>query len=236
MRRVMVISEDDAMKSELAERLAEDGYETELESDLSNIEFHARLTEFELAVVDMRKDYESGFRICEVLKRAHPVDGVRVIGILPQRDEDRVIHAFQVGIDDCVFDPVRVKELGARIKAVLRRGFPRPLMGRTTRVIRIDPLEIHHDEFKAYLSGSPMDLTRSEFIILHALASHPKRVYSRKQLLDYCGNLKGESKGRSVDVHVRSLRQKMGHHAEMIQTSRGVGYFLDQDSSHRATS
>jgi DNA-binding response OmpR family regulator len=236
MKQVLVITNDDQFRESLCTLLAEEGYATQVESEKARIDLLLRRSSFDLAVVDMRQDREEALAVSAQVKASAGGEGMRIIGVLPVRNEDLVVQAFRAGADDCVFEPVRMRELAARVGAVLRRGYPRPVFSRSNRVIRVGDLEIHPEEFKAYRGGSPLELTRSEYKILQALAQHPKRVYTRQQLLDYCGALKDETRGRSVDVHVRSLRIKLGDSAAMICTSRGIGYFLDPEAVHLETS
>lgn len=186
-------------------------------------------TEMQVAVIDISHHPQGLMQLCHDMKRGYVLEGIRLILILPERDEDRVVEAFQAGADDCMFYPVRPRELVARIKAVLRRGYSKPVEGRKPRVIRIGNMEIHNDEYKVYVDGEALDLTRSEYRILHVLASHPKRVYTRQQLLDHCGNARDDTKGRSVDVHVRALRMKLGKQDKLIKTARGIGYYFEKN-------
>jgi DNA-binding response OmpR family regulator len=197
------------------------------ESNIRNFGKQVNQLSIDLAVIDIQNDSERLLELCAALKRDYTIEGVRLIVILPRRDESLILSAFQSGADDCVFLPVRHRELIARIKAVLRRGFPKLEGNQRSKSIRIQDLEIQNDEFKVYVAGEPLELTRSEYNILYTLASHPKRVYSRQQLLTHCGNQRDDTKGRSIDVHVRSLRIKLGKQRDFIKTSRGIGYYLD---------
>lgn len=198
-----------------------------IERNFKNLKKQILNMEIDLAVIDLTSDTERLLPLCASLKKEHIIQGVRLIVILSDRNEDRILNAFQNGADDCVFIPLRAKELVARIKTVLRRGYPKVDAYKRSKIVRVGDLELHNDEYKAYVAGEALELTRSEYKILHILASHPKRVYTRQQLINHCGSLKDDSKGRSVDVHVRSLRLKIGLERDFIKTARGIGYYFE---------
>lgn len=227
MHTVFLFSENKDLCDQLYEQMHLEDIRLSTEDRIHSLKKYLEQSNFDLAIIDLSEQFDEMIPLCKELKQEHFIHHVRLIVILPNRCEDKIVRAFQNGADDCVFQPVRVKELTARIKAVLRRGFVQMNGGRKGNVVRIADLEIHKEEYKAYHRGVSLELTKSEFKILYALASNPKRVYTRQQLLDQCGNLRDDSKGRSIDVHVRSLRKKIGNSADHIKTARGIGYYMD---------
>jgi DNA-binding response OmpR family regulator len=115
-----------------------------------------------------------------------------------------------------------VKEILARVRSVLRRA--RPQMDRREATLESPPLSLDHSRREVRLAGRVLSLTTTEYGLLRHLMSHPGRVLSRPQLLDAVGDGRSASSGRSIDVHVLSLRRKLGDQGAMIGTARGFGY------------
>jgi DNA-binding response OmpR family regulator len=230
MHSVFLFSEERKLIQDFTNEANLERLNLSTETDFSSFRRKVHQLDIDIAVVDIGEHPEQLLELCGELKRDYTIDGVRLIVILPHRDENLILAAFRSGADDCVFRPLKHRVLIARIKAVLRRGFPKLEGSQRSKSIRILDLEIQNDEYKVYLAGEPLDLTRSEYNILYTLASHPKRVYSRQQLLTHCGSQRDDTKGRSIDVHVRSLRLKLGKERNLIKTSRGIGYYLEVDS------
>lgn len=181
----------------------------------------------DLVLLDVMLPGLDGFSVCQRIRRQHDVP---IILLTAKTAEDDRVFGLEVGADDYITKPFGHRELLARVKAVLRRarGYSRP-----GEVLRRGPLVIDTERRLAALDGEPLELTLKEFDLLHLLASHPGRAFSRDELLrdvwgyDYVGTT------RTVDVHVQRLRQKLGDDPaapRFIQTVHGIGYrFRDVD-------
>ncbi len=161
----------------------------------------------------------------EVAKRLRQDPATREIAILmltAKSEESDVILGLGVGADDYVTKPFKMKELLARVKAVLRRG-PLQDEGPTGKRLELDGLVIDKAKYQVTINGQEVPLTLTEFKILAILASAPGRVYTRELLLQ---KIQGEAfvDERNIDVHVRSIRKKLGEENDYIVTVRGVGY------------
>jgi two-component system phosphate regulon response regulator PhoB/two-component system alkaline phosphatase synthesis response regulator PhoP len=139
-------------------------------------------------------------------------------------DESDKVVGLELGADDYVTKPFSVKELVARIHAVLRR----PGGGEAVRRIVVGTLVIDVDKFEVTAEGAKVDLTATEFKILQLLASRKGRVFSRDQILDFLWGSEKAVIDRTVDVHIRNLREKLGEAAALIKNIRGVGYKLEE--------
>lgn len=160
----------------------------------------------------------------EVAKRLRSDDRTRdsaIIMLTAKSEESDVVLGLGVGADDYVTKPFRVKELIARVQAVLRRG--RRLNESTGARIERENLVLDEAKYQVTLNDQEVPLTLTEFKLLFALASSPGRVFSRDQLLQ---KIQGEIwvDERNIDVHVRSIRKKLGAESSVISTVRGVGY------------
>lgn len=178
----------------------------------------------DLVILDVMLPDTDGFEICKQLKKDAGYSGIPVIMLTAKADESDKIVGLELGADDYVTKPFSPKELAARVKAVLRRNEHK--LG--DKVISVSSmLKIHPESYSASVEGKKIELTATEFKILHILASSAGKVFSRDKLLDH---LWGEEKivvDRTIDVHIRHLREKLGKAGELIKNIRGVGYKLE---------
>lgn len=173
-----------------------------------------------LVILDLKLPDISGFDVCKAL-RANPSTSTTPIIILSAvSNETDVILAFELGADDYITKPFSVRELLARVKAVLRRS----VNSSQDELIRIGPLTIDSENYEAFRNGEKMALTLKEYELLRLLASSPGKVLTRDFLLDRIWGYEFYGETRTVDVHIRHIRQKLGDDAGIIETVRGVGY------------
>ncbi len=178
---------------------------------------------FDLAILDVGLPDGNGFDLCRTLRG---FSDVPVIFLTARSDEiDRVV-GLEIGADDYVLKPFSPRELAARVKTILRRS----RNGSVAAPPATAPAFIQVDHERAHIAcrGRTLDLSRSEYLILKALAARPEKVFSRAELMDAAG-LAEASLERSVDTHIKSLRAKLAAcapDADPIQTHRGLGYSL----------
>jgi DNA-binding response OmpR family regulator len=170
-----------------------------------------------IVVLDLGLPGIDGFDVCRELRRRSQVP----ILMLTARDEevDRVA-GLEVGADDYVTKPFSPRELAARIKAILRRSQPQP---QREGVLTLDPIVVDRAAHEVMVDDQPVELTAKEFDLLACLVENAGLVLSRDRLLDLVWGLDFPGGTRTVDVHVASLRRKLGL-PEAIQTVRGAGY------------
>jgi two-component system catabolic regulation response regulator CreB len=177
---------------------------------------------FDLAILDIGLPDGNGLDLCRVLRG---FSDIPVIFLSARSDEiDRVV-GLEIGADDYVAKPFSPRELAARVKAILRRGRAAVTAAETTA-----PELLAVDAERALIScrGRPLDLSRTEYLILKAMAARPEKVFSRAELMDAAG-LAEASLERSVDTHIKALRAKLAAcalDADPIRTHRGLGYSL----------
>ena len=177
-----------------------------------------------LVLLDLMLPETDGLEICRQIRRSERLAGIPVIMLTAKGDESDKVVGLELGADDYVTKPFSVKELVARIHAVLRR----PAGGEAARRIVLRTMVVDLDKFEVAVEGAKVDLTATEFKILQLLASKPGRVFTRDQILDH---LWGDEKAvvdRTVDVHIRNLREKLGPAAALIKNIRGVGYKVEE--------
>ncbi|MGB9840540.1 winged helix-turn-helix domain-containing protein [Thermovenabulum sp.] len=183
-----------------------------------------KLEKPDLILLDVMLPGIDGYELCKILRRKTDTSEIPIILITAKNEEIDKILGLEIGADDYITKPFSVRELIARVKAVLRR-VEKKEKGENT--IRISDICIEVDKFEVTVDGRKIDLTPKEFQLLKLFAQNPGRVFSRDYLLekiwgyDYLGDT------RTVDVHIRHLRQKLGDEQDepkYIETVRGIGY------------
>lgn len=175
----------------------------------------------DLVILDLMIPPPDGLQVCRQLRSDPRTKDVRILMLTAKADETDEIVGFNMGADDYVSKPFRVKPLIERIKALLRRNTSEGESGDT---IVVDGIEIDKTNHIVLVEGQELILTPTEFRMLYTLARQPGRTFSRNDLLDCCRGEDANSMERTIDVHVRSLRKKLQERAELIETIRGVGY------------
>jgi len=179
----------------------------------------------DLIILDLMMPDVDGFDVCKYLRNKEESASVPIIMLTAKTEETDKVLGLELGADDYVTKPFSPRELIARVKAVLRRhGKQEP----ATKKITIDNvLSIDMEKYEVKVNGNIIDLTLTEFRILEFLASTKGRIQSRDQILSY---LWGDEKyviDRTIDVHIRHLREKLGETAHIIKNVRGLGYKIE---------
>jgi DNA-binding response OmpR family regulator len=177
-----------------------------------------------LILLDLMLPGTDGLEVCRHIRRTEGLAEIPIIMLTARGDESDKVVGLELGADDYVTKPFSVKELVARIHAVLRR----PGGGEAARRIVIGPLVIDLDKFEVVAEGAKVELTATEFRILQLLASRKGRVFSRDQILDFLWGQEKAVIDRTIDVHIRNLREKLGAAGLLIKNIRGVGYKLEE--------
>jgi DNA-binding response OmpR family regulator len=180
-----------------------------------------------LFVLDVMVPGRSGFDVCRQIRESGDLARVPIIFLTAKAGEEDRVRGLDLGADDYLTKPFGTRELTARVRAVLRR-FEQPL---TTSITTPD-FELHSNSMTLVVRGVPTDVTATEFRLLHFLASHPGRVFSRDQVLDSVWRDLSFVTPRSVDVYIRRLREKIEQDPEdprYLKTVRGAGYKFEME-------
>jgi len=177
----------------------------------------------DLVILDLMLPGIDGLEVCRVLKGDKRTSSVPIIMLTAKGSEIDKVVGLELGADDYVVKPFSPRELVARVKAVLRRA----KMGEKEESLVIGDLAIDTNGFEVRFKGRRIDLTPTEFRILAILAQRPGWVFTRNQLLDELWQEEKIVLDRTIDVHIRNLREKLGEGAKLIKTVRGIGYKLE---------
>ncbi|WP_290923583.1 response regulator transcription factor [Halodesulfovibrio sp.] len=177
----------------------------------------------DVVILDIMLPSMSGLDICKMLKRNAETESIPVIMLTARGEEvDRVV-GLELGADDYVVKPFSPRELVLRVRAVLKRNTPVEPVSKGTS-LKMDGLVVDMDAYKVLIDDEEVLLTATEFKLLAELLKNKGRVRTRDQLLNTVWGYEFEGYARTVDTHVRRLRQKIGDYAKYIETMRGVGY------------
>ena len=170
----------------------------------------------DIVVLDIIMPGEDGLSLCRWLRDNSALPGILLTAV--GEETDRIV-GLEMGADDYVTKPFNPRELLARVKAVLRRSGVEE-----SKTLQVDNLTIYEDEYRASLEGKDLGLTLTEFELVRYLVRHPRKACTRQQLLETIWKDAMMVTERTVDAHIKNLREKLGSFAEHIQTVRGVGY------------
>ncbi len=184
----------------------------------------------DLVLLDLMLPGLDGLEICRRLRYEASTRRLPIIMLTAKGEEADVVLGLEVGADDYLVKPFRPRELLARVRAVLRRSeavAPEP-----SSRLQYEGLTLDADRHEVLRDGRPVPLTATEFRLLYFLASHPGRVFARPRLVKEAAGEDAYVLERNIDVHVRSIRRKLGDGHDYISTVRGVGYrFQDPGDS-----
>ncbi len=222
---IAVIDDEMDILDLVALHLGKAGYKVSEFPTISDFRRFISITIPDLIILDLMLPDADGMEVCKYLKNDEKYTAIPIIMLTARADEtDRVI-GLELGADDYVIKPFSPRELVARVKAVLRRG----AAGDKEMILSIGPhLEIDPNKFTVSVKGEKVKLTATEFKILHLLAEHEGWVYSRDQILDHLWGHEKAVIDRTVDVHVKHIRDKIGVASSLIKNVRGVGYKIER--------
>lgn len=225
-KKIAIVDDEPDIVELVSIHLKKSGYKTvEFESGEGFFKF-IKSNKIDLVILDLMLPDSDGFEICKYLKNESDYSNIPVIMLTARGDETEKILGLEIGADDYVTKPFSPRELVARVKAILRRNDKK-----TPKIQKIyigDSLEIDLNKYEVKIEGQKIELTSSEYKILNLLSNKKGWVYSREQILDYLGVSDKGVLDRTVDVHIKNLREKLGDYGLFIKNIRGVGYKLEE--------
>lgn len=221
--RIAVIDDEPDILHLVDIHLKKAGFHTVLFQDagtfLKSLDMHVP----DLIILDLMLPDMDGFEVCRRLKQESDHAALPIIMLTAKGQEADKVQGLELGADDYLTKPFSPRELVARVKAVLRRsGQGTSAIITIKGVLTIDP-----ERFEVTVQEQPVALTAVEFKILHLLASHKGKVFSREKILDHLWGNEKAVIDRTVDVHIKNLRDKLGEAAVVVQNVRGVGYKVE---------
>jgi DNA-binding response OmpR family regulator len=224
MARVLVVDDEKTIVKGLKFSLEKEGYEVSVAYDGEEAIKIFQDEKHDLIVLDLMLPGVDGLEVCRRLRK---VSDVPIVMLTARTEDIDKILGLEMGADDYITKPFNPRELAARIKAILRRAQHPVIDPENMQVIRLQDLQIDLFQHKVRVKDKGVDLTSKEFALLSLLASHPGRVYSREQLLEHIWGYDYYGDARTVDVHIRHLREKIEPDPgtpQLILTVWGTGY------------
>ena len=220
--KILIIEDEPDIRKNLEYNLSREGYSVLTAASIAEAEQLIYSNNLSLILLDLMLPDGSGLDLCKKMKSDPDVQNLPIIILTAKDDEVDKVVGFEIGADDYVTKPFSVRELILRIKAVLKRG------DNKKDIVEIDrqfgDLKINIDSHEVYVDGDLVNLTALEFKLLIQLVDRRGRVQSREQLLADVWGYSAEVTTRTVDTHIKRLREKLGSMGKYVQTIRGVGY------------
>ncbi len=229
-RDILVVEDDYNISNLIYMYLAKDGFDVRLASDGARAIEEFRKKSPDLIVLDIMLPVMDGWAVCA---RIRETSRVPIIMLTAKSELFDRIHGLEMGADDYVVKPFEMKELIARINAVLRRS---EIPNDTSKTITYDKLKIDLDAYELIVDGRKIDTPPKELELLYHLASTPNKVYTRNQLLDDVWGFDYFGDTRTVDVHIKRLREKVENVSRQwaLRTVWGVGYKFELTGGKQA--
>lgn len=226
-KNIMVVEDEEDILQLLSYTLTKAGFRVVLaQSGEEALEKLAR-ERVDLILLDHMLPGMDGLEVCQVVRQDNKLKEIPVVMLTAKSEEEDIVTGLARGVDEYLTKPFSPKVLVAKVQANLRRtGADELEEEEQLAPVRIGELYLDPGRFEAQVDGKPVVLTLTEFNILKLLARRPGWVFTRPQIIDYVRGYEYSISPRTVDVHVSSLRKKLGSAGQMIESLRGLGYRL----------
>lgn len=222
--KILIIEDEPEIRELLRYNLRKAGYLTlEAGSGEEGLRI-ARAERPAVVLLDIMLPGMDGMDACRAIKADANLRKTPVVMLTAKGEEADVVSGLEVGADDYITKPFSPRVVMARIKAVLRRGTEEGEAGEAEAVVRHGPVLMDPVRHSCVVADRPVDLTATEYKLLHLLCRRPGRVFTRQQIVDACRGEDYAVTERAVDVQIVGLRKKLADHADIVETVRGVGY------------
>ena len=225
---IYLVEDDDNIRELVTYTLNSAGLQAEGFAEPEDFWNRMRAKTPDLVLLDIMLPHEDGLSILEKIRKVPDTHKLPVIMLTAKGSEMDKVRGFELGADDYIAKPFGMMELLARVKAMLRRTNEKP--AEKAEEYSLGNLEVSRKKHRVRVSGEEVELTRKEFDMLCCLLENCNIVLSRDQLLNKIWGYSFDGESRTVDVHIRTLRQKLGSAGNLIQTVRGIGYKVTDES------
>lgn len=223
-KKILIADDESDILEILSYNLKKEGYTIEKATNGEEAITLAKKNRPDLIILDIMMPKMNGLDVCKTLRSKEEFNDTLIIMLTALSDENSHIKGLEYGADDFVTKPISPKVLISRVNALFRR-MGKPTSELNDGILRIDNLIIDPAKFMVYVNGKEVVLAKKEFELLHLLASKPGRVFLRNEILSQVWGNEVIVGDRTIDVHVRKVRQKM--EVDCITTVKGVGYKFD---------
>ena len=228
-KKLLIIEDDRSLANVVEYNFANSGYEVFCVRDGQDGINQARNRMPDVILLDLMIPVIDGIEVCRQLRAESTTRETPIIMVTAKSEEVDQLIGFSVGADDYVIKPFSVRVLMEKVKTLLRRHARS--QGTGLDIVTSGPVEVDRGRHRVLVDQKQLELTPSEFRLLDTLIRHPGRAFERSELINAALGADTLALERTIDVHIRSLRKKLGVHADVIQTVRGVGYRFRESSS-----
>jgi two-component system, OmpR family, alkaline phosphatase synthesis response regulator PhoP len=218
--KILLVDDEADILEIVGYNLSQEGYQIFTAQNGKEAVEMAKKNQPNLIIMDVMMPEMDGIEACEIIRKI-PELNQTIITFLTARSEDySMLAGFEVGADDYIAKPIKPKVLVSKVKALLRRS--KIVETTNSETLNVGEIEINREEYKIFKGGEEINLPRKEFELFYLLASKPGKVFKREEILDKVWGNEVIVGGRTIDVHIRKLREKIGE--ELFKTIKGVGY------------
>jgi two-component system, OmpR family, alkaline phosphatase synthesis response regulator PhoP len=220
-KKILIADDEPDILEIIQYNLVKEGYDVITANDGDDALAKAKISKPDLIILDIMMPKKSGTEVCEILRAEPSFKEVLIIFLTALSDESTHIKGLEIGADDYVNKPISPKVLVSRVNALFRRFVKEP----EGRILKIENLTIDPERYEVIVGEKNITLAKKEFELLYLLASRPGRVFLRNEILNQVWGNDVIVGDRTIDVHIRKVRQKLG--LDCITTIKGVGYKFD---------
>jgi len=226
MQHILVVDDEEDICEILKFNLESEGYVVDTVNSAEEA-MQKKLERYQLFLLDIMMKGMSGYKLADEIKKRKKLQAP-IVFITAKTSENDKLTGFSLGADDFITKPFSVKEILARVKALLRRSESKESQEGEETVIRMEGIELDVARKRLTIDGNREDLTPIEFQLLHILIRNPGRIFNRDQILESVWRDVNVTE-RTVDVHITRLRRKLGEYGKFLVTRKGFGYCFEMD-------
>ncbi|MCX8123878.1 MAG: response regulator transcription factor [Spirochaetes bacterium] len=224
MPKIYVVDDEKDIREILKVNLQKNGFDVYTFASAEEVLKQLAIAKPDLLILDIMMSGMDGFDLCKQIRASHNFKDIPILFLSAKSAELDKVLGLELGADDYITKPFSIHELIARVKAILRRVQSRE--EKTKDVLTCKGIQLYPEKFLVTIDNNPIDLTKTEFLILKLFMQYPGKIFSRDNIID---SIRGDNVyviDRTVDVHIMNLRKKLGQYKEIIKTYSGVGYGL----------
>ena len=226
MSKILIVEDEESIAELEKDYLELSGFEVEIENNGTDGLERALKEEYDLLILDLMLPGTDGFEIC---RRVREIKNTPIIMVSAKKEDIDKIRGLGLGADDYITKPFNILEVKARIKAIMRRARSEHEEKEKAKTIEAGDLKLDCESRRVFIAGKEINLTAKEFDVLELLVFNPNKVYSRENLLNIVWGYEYPGDVRTVDVHIRRLREKIETNPsepKYVHTKWGVGYYF----------
>jgi DNA-binding response OmpR family regulator len=225
--RLVVIDDYYDVLELLKYNFLQEGYEVKIFFNAVDALKYINVDNTDLVITDWMLPEMDGLELCKNLKRSSSTQDIPVVMLTAKADEIDAVTALEVGAEDYITKPIRIKEMLSRVKKILHRRIMEDADRGKKEIkdsIECGVLKMNLNSYKVFINDDPLELTIGEFKLLEMLAKQPGKVFSRNQIIEKINGSQYFATERSIDVQIAGLRKKLGPYKDAVETVRSVGY------------